>query len=145
MQLVKPSKICTGHISARTRIALLNLKANFVRRKVLQVASRLGPGCYSALFFLNQTSIISETPKVSRASLFLQGKGKYRSSRYPSHTTVVQPVQLHQVIVTEVHSLANHIFKVGDPCDDGGLCSILKSCLTVVHDRGVVIGNIQGI
>ena len=86
--------------------------------------------------------MILATPNVSRTSLIQQGEV---ISRCPSLTAVVQAVQLQHIIVTEVQLLANHIFKVWDPCDNGGLCSVLESRFTIVHDRGVVIGYIQGI
>lgn len=137
----KPFDSQHGAHCARTPAALVKLKANFERRQVLKMASRWGPGWYSDIF-LNQTFVISETPKVFRTSLIQQGEV---ISRCPSLTAVVQPVQLQHIIVTEVHLLANHIFKIRDLCDNGGLCSVLESCLSVVHDRGVVIGYIQGI
>lgn len=60
-----------------------------------------------------------------------------------SRTAVVQPVQLEEVRVAEVHPLADHIHEVWDPRHDGGLRPVPEGRLAVVHDRCVIIGHVQ--
>lgn len=60
-------------------------------------------------------------------------------------TAVIEAVQLEQVAVTELHTLANDITESRDLGDDGGLClcAITESVFTVVHHGAVVIGHTQ--
>lgn len=58
-------------------------------------------------------------------------------------TAVIKAVQLEQVIVTELHTLANDIAESGDLGDDGGLSAIAEGIFTVVHHGAVVVGYAQ--
>lgn len=58
-------------------------------------------------------------------------------------TAVIEAVQLEQVTVTELHTLANDITESGDPGDDGGLRAIAEGVFTVVHHGTVVVGYAQ--
>lgn len=58
-------------------------------------------------------------------------------------TAVVEAVQLEQVAVTELHTLADDITESGDPGDDGGLRAVAEGIFTVVHHGTVVIGYAQ--
>lgn len=57
-----------------------------------------------------------------------------RSPQSRSHTAVVQPVQLEEVRVAEVHPLADHIHEIRDPRYDCGFCSVFEGGFAVVHD-----------
>lgn len=50
------------------------------------------------------------------------------------HTAVVQPVQLEEVRVAEVHALADDVHEVRDPRYNRGLRPISEGGLAVVHD-----------
>lgn len=53
--------------------------------------------------------------------------------RHSSLTAVVQPVELQQVAVTELHPLADDISECWDLGYDGGSGAILEGRLAVVH------------
>lgn len=59
-------------------------------------------------------------------------------------TAVVEAVQLEQVTVAELHSLADDVAERGDLGDDGGLGAVAESVFAVVHHGAVVVGNAQG-
>lgn len=58
-------------------------------------------------------------------------------------TAVIEAVQLEQVTVAELHTLANDVTESRDLGDDGGLHAVLKSSFTVVHHGAVVVGDAQ--
>lgn len=58
-------------------------------------------------------------------------------------TAVIEAVQLEQVTVAELHTLANDIAESGDLGDDGGLSAVPEGSLTVVHHGAVVVGYAQ--
>lgn len=58
-------------------------------------------------------------------------------------TAVIEAVQLEQVTVTELHTLANDIAESWDLGDDGGLSAVAEGILTVVHHGAVVVGYAQ--
>lgn len=59
-------------------------------------------------------------------------------------TAVIEAVQLEQITVTELHTLANDITESRDLGDDGGLSAVAEGIFTVVHHGTVVIGYAQG-
>lgn len=58
-------------------------------------------------------------------------------------TAVVEAVQLEQITVAELHTLADDVAERGDLGDDGGLGTVAESILAVVHHGAVVIGDTQ--
>lgn len=58
-------------------------------------------------------------------------------------TAVIEAVQLEQVTVTELHTLANDITESWDLGDDGGLRAIAESFFTVVHHGTIVVRYTQ--
>lgn len=59
-------------------------------------------------------------------------------------TAVVKPVQLEEVVVAELHALADDVAEGGNLGDDGGLGAVAEGVLAVVHHGAVVIGYVQG-
>lgn len=58
-------------------------------------------------------------------------------------TAVVEAVQLEQITVAELHTLADDIAESRDLGDDGGLGTVAESVFAVVHHGAVVIGHAQ--
>lgn len=58
-------------------------------------------------------------------------------------TAVVEAVQLEQITVAELHTLADDITESRDLGDDGGLGTFAESVFAVVHHGAVVIGHAQ--
>lgn len=58
-------------------------------------------------------------------------------------TALVEAVQLQQITVTELHSLADDITESRDLCDDGGLRAVAESVFTIVHHGVVVVRYAQ--
>ncbi len=58
-------------------------------------------------------------------------------------TTVIEAVQLEQVTVTELHTLANDITESRDLGDDGGLGAVAESIFAVVHHGAVIVRHAQ--
>lgn len=58
-------------------------------------------------------------------------------------TAVIEAVQLEQVTVTELHTLANDVTESRDLGDDGGLGAVAEGIFTVVHHGAVVVGYAQ--
>lgn len=59
-------------------------------------------------------------------------------------TAVVTPVQLEQVVVAELHALANDVAEGGNLGNDGGFGAVAEGILAVVHHGTVVVGDVQG-
>lgn len=58
-------------------------------------------------------------------------------------TAVVEAVQLEQVAVTELHTLADDVTESGDLGNNGGLGAVSEGVFTVVHHGAVVVGHAQ--
>lgn len=58
-------------------------------------------------------------------------------------TAVIKAVQLEQITVTELHTLANDITESRDFGDNGGLSTVAEGIFTVVHHGTIVIGYAQ--
>lgn len=58
-------------------------------------------------------------------------------------TAIVEPVQLPEIVIAEVHALSDYVHECRYVGDDGGLSSVPERVFAVVQDGGVVIGNIQ--
>lgn len=52
-------------------------------------------------------------------------------------------MQLEQVAITELHTLADDIAESRDLGDNGGLGAIAKGVFTVVHHGAIVVGHPQ--
>lgn len=74
---------------------------------------------------------------------FTDNKTELKCVRLLTLTAVIEAVQLEQVTVTELHTLANDITESWDLGDDGGLGAVAKGVFTVVHHGAVVIGHAQ--
>lgn len=59
-------------------------------------------------------------------------------------TAVVEAVELEQVVIAELHALADNVHELWDLGDDGGRLGHVERRLAVVHHRAVVVGHAQG-
>lgn len=69
---------------------------------------------------------------------------RYHNCTKECLTAVVKPVQLEQVVVAELHALANDVDEGGNLGNDGGFGAIAERVLAVVHHGTIVIGDVQG-
>lgn len=117
-------------------------KPDCVRSKMLPPDYGLGFGCFkkNQAFIISENSVMlckmaprsfpSPRPPLPQA----RGAKTQKLLKSRSHTAVVQPVQLEEVRVAEVHALADDVHEVRDPRYNRGFRPISEGGLAVVHD-----------